>query len=458
MGGGRSTPGISVKINTLGIAGLQTLVFVYREAEPPATDKEILDMAASADVAILFVGTDQSTGREESDRFDIKLPGNQNELIKSVAAVNPNTIVYIQGMGMVEVEQFKNNANIPGMIFTGYNGQAQGTAAAKVLFGEVNPGGKSSLTWYKSIDDLNDLNDYTLRGGNGKNGRTYMYFKKDVTYEFGYGLSYTTFAYSNIAIDKKAITPNDKVTITVDVKNTGSVAGDEIVQVYVKTPDSPASLERPIKRLRGFKRVTIPAGQTQKVSIVVDCADLWFWDTKNKCITFDKGNYIFEVGASSKDIKGQLTATMSGTYNSVLKTVVIEAEKLVLKPGNTMTTSVTAAMSDDSFFNLKNAKVSYKSNNPAVVSIDANGKVTATGVGVALISASVTINGKTVSNSCPVKVMPDLTPKAITIDGKAIEGFTNESKAYSFLMAPTPNFLLSMQQPFPSGIKVDGTS
>ncbi len=239
------------------------------------------------------------------------------------------------------------------------------------------------------------------------------------------------------------------------MKNTGSVAGDEIVQVYVKTPDSPASLERPIKRLRGFKRVTIPAGQTQKVSIVVDCADLWFWDTKNKCITFDKGNYIFEVGASSKDIKGQLTATMSGTYNSVLKTVVIEAEKLVLKPGNTMTTSVTAAMSDDSFFNLKNAKVSYKSNNPAVVSIDANGKVTATGVGVALISASVTINGKTVSNSCPVKVMPDLTPKAITIDGKAIEGFTNESKAYSFLMAPNAKLPVVNATAVSSGIKVE---
>lgn len=455
MGGGRSTPGISVKINTLGIAGPQTLVFVYREAEPPATDKEILDMAASADIAVLFVGTDQSTGREESDRFDIKLPGNQNELIKAVAAVNPNTIVVIQGMGMVEVEQFKNSQNIPGMIFVGYNGQAQGTAIAKILFGEVNPGGKSSLTWYKSIDDLDDLNDYTLRGGKGKNGRTYMYFKKDVSYEFGYGLSYTTFAYSNFSIDKTAITPNDKVTVSVDVKNTGSVDGDEVVQIYVKTPDSPASLERPIKRLRGFKRVTIPAGQTKRVSIEVDCADLWFWNIKNKRIMFDKGNYIFEVGASSKDIKGQLKAVMSGEYKSVVKLVVIEGEKLVLKPGNTMTTSITAAMSDDSFADLKRAKVAYSSNNPAVVSIDATGKVTATGVGVALISASVTVNGITVSNSCPVKVMPDLTPKAILIDGKNVEGFTMENKAYSFLMTANSKIPVITATAQSSGIKVD---
>ena len=153
-----------------------------------------------------------------------------------------------------------------GLSWTGYNGQAQGTAMAKILFGEVNPGGKTSLTWYKSLNDLPDFNDYTLRGGAGKNGRTYWYFNKDVSYEFGYGLSYTTFEYSNFAISKSSITPNDKITVNVDVKNTGGVDGDEVVQIYVKTPDSPASLERPIKRLKGFKRVTIPA-RTNKNSI-----------------------------------------------------------------------------------------------------------------------------------------------------------------------------------------------
>jgi len=433
FGGGRSK-NIPVKINTLGITGPQTIVLVYRESEAPATDKETLDMAASADVAVVFVGTDQTTGREESDRFAISLPGNQNELIKSVAAVNPNTIVVIQGMGMVEVEQIKNNPNVAGIIFTGYNGQAQGTAMAKILFGEVNPGGKTSLTWYKSINDLPELSDYTLRGGAGKNGRTYMYFNKDVSYEFGYGLSYTTFAYNNFKISKSSITPNDKVTVTVDVKNTGSVDGDEVVQIYVKTPDSPASLERPIKRLEGFKRVTITAGQTKTVSIDIDCADLWFWDIKNKKIMFDQGKYVFEFGASSKDIKGQVEATMIGLYAPVLKTVVADCEKVVLRPGNTVQTSVSASLSDDSFINIKDAKVTYNSNNPAVVSVDENGKVTATGVGTALIFANVTLNGKTVSNSYPLKVMPDLTPKSITVDGKNIEGFSKEVKAYSYLL------------------------
>jgi beta-glucosidase len=452
--GGRARV-IPVKINTLGITGPQTIVLVYREAEPPATDKETLDMAASADVAVIFVGTDQTTGREESDRFSITLPGNQNELIKSVAAVNPNTILVIQGMGMIEAEQFKNNPNIAGIIFTGYNGQAQGTAMAKILFGEANPGGKTSLTWYKSLNDLPEFNDYTLRGGAGKNGRTYMYFNKDVTYEFGYGLSYTTFGYSNFTISKNSITPNDKITVSADVKNTGSVDGDEVVQIYVKTPDSPAALERPIKRLKGFKRITIPQGQTKRVSIDINCADLWFWDTRNKKMMYDQGKYIFEIGASSKDIRGTVEATMKGAYTPILETVVADCEKVVLRPGNTAQTSLTASLSDDSFINIKNAKVTYKSSNPSVASVDENGKVTATGVGITSIFVNVTVNGKTVSNSYPLKVMPDLTLKSITVDGKNIEGFKKEVKAYSYLLKGTSKIPVVMAAAVVSDIRVD---
>jgi beta-glucosidase-like glycosyl hydrolase len=425
---------VAAKINTLGIAGPQTLYFVFREPEAEATDKETLDLAASSDVALVFVGTDQTTGREESDRFSLALPGNQVELIKAVASVNPNTIVVMQTMGMVEVESFKNNDNIPGIIWTGYNGQAQGTAMAKILFGEVNPGGKLNVTWHKSVNDLPDFNDYTLQGDNGKNGRTYWYYDGDVSYEFGYGMSYTTFEYNNFAINKNTITPNGQVSVSVDVKNTGGVDGDEIVQVYIKTPDSPSSLQRPIKRLKGFKRVTIPAGQIKRVSIDIDCDDLWFWDAEEGKITFDQGKYVFEIGASSRDIKGKVEATMSGTYQPILTTVVAESDKVVLRPGNTIQTSVTAAMSDDSFYDISKAKVIYKSNNPSVASVNANGKVTATGVGAALICAYVTVDGTTVSNSYPIKVMPDLNPKSITVNGKAIKGFDKNIKAYSYLL------------------------
>lgn len=437
MGFGR-TRTVSFKLNTLGVTGPQTIVLVYRAPEVASVDQETLAMASSSDAAILFVGTDEMTAREEMDRLTLLLPGNQYELIKSVAAVNPNTIVVIQSLGMVEVDQFKDNPNVAAIIWTGFNGQAQGTAIAKILFGEANPGGKLNATWYKSLNDLPDITDYNLRGGNGKNGRTYWYFNKDVSYEFGYGLSYTTFEYSDFTISKAAITPNDKITISVDVKNTGNVDGDEVVQVYVRTPDSPASLERPIKRLRGFQRVTIAAGQTKTVSIKIDCADLWFWDEKNGRIMFDPGRYVFEIGSSSKDIRGQVEAVMSGDYKPVLKTVVAECGKVMLRPGDIAQTSVTAAMSDDSFFKISDAKVTYKSNNPAVASVDEKGLVTAKGVGTASIFAYVTVNGKTLSDSYALKVMPDLKPAFISVNKKNIPGFKPSVKTYSYLLKEGP--------------------
>jgi hypothetical protein len=424
---------LNAKLIQKGVSGSQTLYLIYHAPEKQPIDKEIIDLAASSDVAILFVGTDDKTANEEADRLSLVLPGNQYELINAVAAVNPNTVVVMQTLGMIEVDQFKDNPNVAGIIWTGFNGQAQGTAIASILFGDVNPGGKLNATWYKSVNDLPPITDYNLRAGKNRNGRTYWYFNKDVSYEFGYGLSYTTFEYSNFSISKNAITPNDRITISVDVKNAGSVDGDEVVQIYVRTPDSPASLERPIKRLKGFQRVTIAASQTKTVPIEIDCSDLWFWDGEKDRITFDPGRYVFEIGSSSKDIRGRVEATMSGAFNAVLKIVVAECGKVVLKPGNTVQTSVTASMSDDSFYNIKDAKVTYRSNNQAVASVDENGLVTAIGPGVVTIIAEVTIDGTTKSDSYPLKVMADLTLSSIEMNGEKIKNFNPDVHAYSYL-------------------------
>lgn len=430
---------MKVKVNRLGLNGPQTLYFVYKATPDAPIDKETIAMAGSADVAVVFVGTDEKTATEEADRLTLLLPGNQVDLIKAVAAANPNTIIVMQTLGCVEVEEFKNLQNVAGIIWTGYNGQAQGDAIASILFGEANPGGKLNATWYKSVNDLPPITDYTLRGGKGKNGRTFWYFNKDVSYEFGYGLSYTSFEYSNFSISKNSVTPNDQLIVSVDVKNTGSVDGDEVVQVYMTTPDSPASLERPAKRLKGFKRVTIAAGQAKTVEIGIDCADLWFWDGNSNKITFDQGRYVFEIGASSRDIKGRVEATMRGAFNPELKTVVAGCGKVVLRPGNTVQTSITAAMSDDSFYNLQNAKVVYKSNNPSVASVDSKGLVTAKSPGTVSIYASVTIDGKTVSDSYPLKVMPDLRPSGITVRGKTVSGFNTDVHSYSYNLSAPAN-------------------
>lgn len=425
---------MKVKVNKLGFNGPQTLYLVYKAPQDEKISDETIALAKSADVAVLFVGTDEKTATEEADRLTLLLPGNQVELIKAVAAVNPNTIVVMQTLGCVEVDAFKNLQNIPGILWVGYNGQAQGEAIASVLFGDVNPGGKLNATWYRSLSDLPEITDYTLRGGNGKNGRTFWYFDGDVSYEFGYGLSYTTFAYGNYKISKSSITPNSKFTISVDVTNTGSREGDEVVQIYMTTPEIPNSQQRPIKRLKGFQRLTLPAGQTKTVTIEMDAADLWFWDMATNKTTYDQGKYVFEIGTSSRDIKGTVSTVMNGTFLPELNVVVASCGTVVLPQGATVQTSVTASMTDDSFYDLSKAKVVYSSNNPAVAVVDANGLVSAKGSGIVTITAQVTVDGKSVSGSYPLKVMPYLNAASMMVGKKPVQGFSPAVMQYSYLL------------------------
>ena len=428
---GASTP-MESKVLRLGVNELKTLYLVYKAPADDEIDEATLKAARESDVAVVFVGTDENTATEEADRLTLDLPGNQLKLIQAVAAVNKNTIVVMQTLGCVEVEEFKNLENVPGILWTGYNGQAQGSAIAKILFGDVTPGGKLNATWYRSVKDLPAITDYTLRAGEGKNGRTLWYFTKPVSYEFGYGISYTTFEYSNFRIDKTSISPDEKVTVSVDVKNTGSYDGDEVVQLYVSTPDSPASAQRPIKRLKGFQRVTIPVGQTKTVQITVDCEDLWFWDMDSERMTYDSGRYVFEIGSSSKDIRDTVTATMNGfAFKPELKTVVADCGVSVMKVGETAATSLTACMSDDAFISLDRTKIAYRSNNDSVVTVDADGKVTAVGQGVATVTVDVTVDGVTVSDTYSVKVMPDLTLGSLKVAGKSV--LKSGENQYSFL-------------------------
>ena len=233
-------------------------------------------------------------------------------------------------------------------------------------------------------------------------------------------MSYTTFEYSDFTVSKSSITPNDKITISVNVKNTGDYDGDEVVQIYMTTPDSPASLQRPIKRLKGFKRVTIPRGQTRRVEIEIDCADLWFWDMAADRITYDSGRYVFEIGSSSKDIRGTVTANMNGRFTPQLKTVVADCRVSVLEIGQTAQTVTSACLTDDSFIGLDKATVKYVSSNTSVATVDASGKLTAVGPGIASVTVSVTYNDRTVSDIYSVKVNADLSLASLKNAGKSL--------------------------------------
>ncbi|MEL5891959.1 glycoside hydrolase family 3 C-terminal domain-containing protein [Bacteroides sp. GD17] len=258
--------------------------------------------AAAADIAIVCVGNHPygtradwkfspvpSDGREAVDRKSLMLP--DEDLVKQVFKANPNTI-------LVLVSSFPYTINwsqehVPAIVHITHCSQEQGNGLADVLFGKVNPAGRTVQTWVKDITDLPDMMDYNIR-----HGRTYMYHKGDVLYPFGYGLSYSTFDYekvNSVKQDKK------NVNVTVSVKNTGTRDGEEVVQLYASYPNS--KVERPAKQLRAFKRVPIKAGETKEVVLTVSKEDLGYWDETKQAFTVEPGTVKLLIGASSEDIR-----------------------------------------------------------------------------------------------------------------------------------------------------------
>jgi beta-glucosidase len=172
------------------------------------------------------------------------------------------------------------------------------------LFGDVNPGGRLTQTWPRRLDDLPDKMDYDIR-----HGRTYMYFKGEPLYPFGYGLSYTPFAYSNLRAESNVKT--GAVSVNIDVKNTGSREGDEVVQVYVSYSQS--NVERPLQQLVAFQRVTIGAGQTTNVKLPFKVKQLDSWDAKKHKFVGEAGEIAVMVGSSSRDIKLKRSVRIAGS-------------------------------------------------------------------------------------------------------------------------------------------------
>jgi beta-glucosidase len=233
--------------------------------EIPGLDrkKEALQLAATSDVIVLCMGLSPLLEGEEmdvyvpgfagGDRTDIALPKIQSDFIKSVMALNkPTVLVLINGSPLAfnwEAE------NIPAILEAWYPGQAGGRAIADVLFGDYNPAGRLPLTYYKSVKQLPAFDDYSMKG------RSYRYFEGEPLYEFGFGLSYTTFEYSNLQMSNE-IMADDSLVVSVDVTNTGRLDGEEVVQLYLSHPDNEYA---PIRSLQGFKRVFLKKGETKTV-------------------------------------------------------------------------------------------------------------------------------------------------------------------------------------------------
>jgi len=229
-----------------------------------------------------------SDGREGRDRETIDLY--QEQLVKQVFAVNPKTVVILVSSFPFAINW--TQANVPAILHMAHASQDEGTALAKVLFGDYTPGGHLVTTWPKSLDQEPPMMDYNIR-----DGRTYMYFKGEPLYPFGFGLSYTTFKLSNLRTGSPEVAKDGTVKVNVDVTNTGGRAGDEVVQLYAKHLGS--KVERPRQQLVGFQRVSVEPNQTKTVEIAVPAARLAYWDTKRQAFQAEKEPVSLMAGDSS---------------------------------------------------------------------------------------------------------------------------------------------------------------
>ena len=252
------------------------------------------DAAKKADVAIVYVGTTLAVEAEGRDRTSLGLPGKQEELIKTVVAANPNTIVVELNAGPLTIPEVKEEA--PAILEAWWGGEEGGNAIADVIFGNINPGGKLPLTVYASAEQVPSVDEYDVT-----KGFTYMYINGKPLFPFGHGLSYTNFKYSNFKIASKKINTGGRITVNVTVQNTGKRKGDEVVQLYVH--DVVSSVKRPAKELRGFQRISLNPGEKQNLTFTVSADKLAFYDEKTHAFIIEPGMFDILIGSSSEDIR-----------------------------------------------------------------------------------------------------------------------------------------------------------
>ncbi|MFZ5881718.1 MAG: glycoside hydrolase family 3 C-terminal domain-containing protein [Chloroflexota bacterium] len=279
---------------------------------------QAVTLAQAADVALLYISLPTFKESEGYDRHDLDLTDQQVALIQAVSKVQPNSVVVLNNGAPVAMSAWIDSVSA---VLEGWMmGQAGGAALADVLFGRVNPCGKLAETFPLRLEDTPAYTNWPGDAGRVKYGeglfigyRHYDARKLPVLFPFGYGLSYTTFEYSHPRLSSASFKDVDGLTVTVDVTNTGQVAGREIVQVYVH--DQKSTLVRPEKELKGFAKVELQPGETKSVSVKLDFRAFAFYHPKhNQWITED-GGFDLLIGASSADIRCRLTATLESTLN-----------------------------------------------------------------------------------------------------------------------------------------------
>jgi beta-glucosidase len=277
--------------------------------------EEALAVARAADVVVFVGGLTAEVEGEEmrvaypgfqgGDRTDIALPAVQQKLLQALHGTGKPVVLVLTTGSALGVGWAK--ANLPAIVLAWYPGQRGGDALADVLFGDVSPAGRLPVTFYEKTSDLPPFADYAM------SGRTYRYFRGQPLFPFGHGLSYTRFEYSGLRIEPRKLEPRDAALVSLEVRNTGTRDGDEVVQLYARDPRQPA--HAPIRELRGFERVSLRAGESRRVSFtLVPERDLARYDEQRRRFLVEPGTFEVEAGASSSDLRlrGQLTVGPPG--------------------------------------------------------------------------------------------------------------------------------------------------
>jgi len=283
---------------------------------PEASYAEAVSAAKQADVAILFVGTNQLLEREGLDREFLNLPPVQIALVQRVMAANPKTVVVLLNGGPVSLAppfagggQRATGIRYSTVLDMFWAGEEGGTAIADVLFGDYNPAGRMPYTVYASERSLPPMTEYDI-----SKGFTYMYLNDKPAFAFGRGLSYTSFEYSNLTISSAHVGSDGSVSVNVDVKNTGDRAGGEVVQLYVHNNDKGAT--QPRQQLQGFERINLSPGESKTVTFALPIEQLSYWDTSKHAYIINPGTFDVMVGSASDDVrqKGSFDVTTAGEW------------------------------------------------------------------------------------------------------------------------------------------------
>ena len=301
-------------------ADMQNVTYAqgFDDAEDKTDDKllaEAVEAARGADVAVIFAGLPDKFESEGFDRKHMAMPDCQNELIEKVAAVQPNTVVVLHNGSPVEMPWVDK---VKGILEAYLGGQAVGSAVCDILFGKVNPSAKLPETFPIRLEDNPSYLSYIGEGdmveyreGIFVGYRYYDKKKMDVLFPFGFGLSYTTFDYSNLTVDKEQMKDTDTMKVSVDVTNTGHVAGKEVVQLYVA--DRESTVIRPVKELRDFAKVELAPGETKTVTFTLDKRAFAYYSVKIHDWHVETGEFDIMIGKSSRDIVLTKTVTVEST-------------------------------------------------------------------------------------------------------------------------------------------------